>query len=57
MIKITILLLIALVISLVVTSARLVLGGALEHMHLVIVSSMLLGAFIVLFMEAFKLDV
>lgn len=57
MIKLTMVLAILLVTAMVVTSTRGVLGGTLEHVYAVIMSSMFLGAFIVLFMEAFKLDV
>lgn len=57
MIKLTMVLAILLVTAMVVTSARGVLGGTLEYLYAVIISSMALGVSIALFTEAFKLDV
>ena len=55
--NLTMVLAVLLVTAMVVTGTIRVLGGTIEHVYEVILSSMTLLVFIILFMEAFKLDV
>lgn len=55
--NLTMVLAVLLVTAMVVTGTIRVLGGTIEHVYEVILFSMTLVGFIILFMEAFKLDV